>query len=405
MEDAPRIPYLSKARCVGCGAGYPIEGLLYDCPLCGGNLDLLYDYGAIAERLERHGRDELNPALLLAPVRVEKGDRLYFEIAASKRSVPAERTAADLGLRSLTLIDDTTLPSGSFKDRASIAVLMRARELGLRTVAGASTGNAGASLACLAARLGMEAVIFAPRAAPAAKLRQIQAHGARLILVDGNYDAAFDLCLEAIAERGWYSRNTAHNPWCAEGKKSVSLSLAGSGDTLDCDVILVPAGDGCILAGVHKGLVDLQRIGWIRELPRLIAVQATGSAAIANAWRAGGTINPVPANTVADSLAVDLPRDGAKALRAIRETNGVALTVDDDEILKAVVDLATREGIFAEPAGAAVIAGLRRAIEEGSVDPGERVVALVTGNGLKDRDAIAPIVGEAPVISNLAELP
>lgn len=394
-----------EARCARCGASAAIAPDLYTCTKCGGTLDLLYDYPALARRLAAAGGEGINPAVLLAPVRLGHADPLFFELLDWTRVQPAARLGAALGARHLTLLDETRLPSGSLKDRATLAVLMRARELGARTVACASTGNAGASLACLAARLGMEAVVFAPKSAPAAKLRQVQAHGARLLLVDGNYDLAYELCLAAVAERGWVSRNTAHNPWCAEGKKSAVLALARPRVRKIADAILVPAGDGCILAGVHKGLVDLQRVGWIDELPRLVAVQPEGSAAIARAWQAGGKIEAVAAHSVADSLVVDRPRDGEKALRALGETDGFALTVSDEEILAAVYELARLEGIFAEPAGATALAGLKKALVEGLLEPDAEIVALVTGHGLKDPGAIAPLLAPAPVIASLKDLP
>jgi len=248
-------------------------------------------------------------------------------------------------------------------------------------------------------------VIFAPRAAPPAKLRQIQAHGARLYLVDGNYDRAYDLCLEAVAERGWYSRCTGHNPWCGEGKKTAALALADSLKHRIADFIFVPVGDGCILGGIHKGLADLRRMGWIEELPKLVAVQAEGSSAIADAWRGKRDVSAVRADTVADSIAVDLPRDADKALRALHETDGFAITVTDDEILAAVSDLARTEGVFAEPAGAASIAGLRKAAAEGLVPQGAATIALVTGHGLKDPAALSPITDEPPIIESLKDLP
>ena len=402
MNAPPQGPV--EARCSACGRAAAIAPDLYTCPRCSGTIDLLYDYPALARRLAAAGGEGVNPMLLLSPVRLAAGDALFFELLDWTREQPATRLADALGARHLTLLDETRLPSGSLKDRATLAVLLRAREIGARTVACASTGNAGASLACLAARLGMEAVVFAPKRAPAGKLRQVQAHGARLILVDGNYDLAYELCLEATRRFGWVSRNTAHNPWCAEGKKSAALALARPGVRRIADAILVPAGDGCILAGVHKGLVDLQRVGWIDDLPRLIAVQPEGSAAIADAWRAGRGIEAVHAQSVADSLVVDRPRDGEKALRALRETDGFAVTVSDQEILAAAYELARLEGIFAEPAGAASVAGLRRALADGLLEPDARVVALVTGHGLKDADALAPLFTPAPVITALEEV-
>jgi len=284
-------------------------------------------------------------------------------------------------------------------------VLGRARELKLSTVAAASTGNAAASLAALAARYGLDAVVFAPRAAPRAKLRQIQAYGARLYLVDGNYDRAYDICLEAVRERGWYSRNTGHNPYCGEGKKSVAVDITLQSVPRSPDFVFVPAGDGCILGGAHKGFLDLQLFGHLESLPRLVAVQAEGSSAIADAWRENREIRPVTAKTLADSIAVDLPRDGLKALRALRDTDGFAVTVSDQEILEALRDLARLEGIFAEPAGAASVAGLRKAVASGLVDPDAEVIALITGSGLKDQDALAPLLEEPPVIERLGDLP
>ena len=398
-------PALVGASCVRCGAPHEVSGLLYTCTRCGGSLDLLYDYDALRRRFERSGRQGLNPMVLLSPVALSHEDDLFFELLSWKRERPAPRLGTILGAPKLTLLDETGLPSGSLKDRASLFTLMRARELGLRTVAAASTGNAAASLACLAARMDMEAVIFAPRAAPPAKLRQIQAHGARLYLVDGNYDRAYDLCLEAVAERGWYSRCTGHNPWCGEGKKTAALALADSLKSRIADFIFVPVGDGCILGGIHKGLADLQRMGWIDELPKLVAVQAEGSSAIADAWRDQREVTAVSADTVADSIAVDLPRDADKALRALRETEGFAITVTDDEILAAASDLARIEGVFAEPAGAASIAGLRRAAAEGLLPTGAETIALVTGHGLKDPGALAPLMQEPPVIASLKDLP
>ncbi|MCP4550178.1 MAG: threonine synthase [bacterium] len=392
------MPQPVTARCVACGATRPDEGVLYTCPDCGGNIDLLLDYAAL-----RNDSAELRQALAcrLAPLRKIMPGSFT---SGNTPLLPAPRLGRELELPGLFLKDETRNLSGSLKDRASELVLMRAMELGLDTVAAASTGNAAASLAALAARFGMEAVVFAPKSAPAAKLRQIQAHGARLYLVDGNYDRAFDICLDAIREKGWYSRNTGHNPWCCEGKKSVALEIAEQCRYKVPDYIFVPVGDGCIIGGVHKGFYDLYELGLIERLPRIVAVQAEGSAAIANAWREKREIVAVQADTVADSIAVDLPRDGLKALRAVRDSNGFALTVSDEEILRAISDLARFEGLFAEPAGATAFAGLRKALAAGQVEPTAHVVTLITGTGLKDRDALAPLLEEPPLISSLEDL-
>lgn len=390
-------PALTEAVCVRCGAAHDIGGVIYTCAQCGGNLDLLYDYEALAKR------EDENALALLAPVTLEPAH--LDELRSWGKLRPAPHLAADLGLKHLRLLDETSLPSGSLKDRASLITLLRAKELGLDTVAAASTGNAGASLSCLAARLGLKAVIFAPSNAPSAKLRQIRAHGATLFPVDGNYDCAFELCLEVVAERGWYSRSTGHNPFCGEGKKTAAITLIVQAQGRIPDFIFVPVGDGCILGGVHKGLVDLQRIGRLDKMPRLIAVQAEGSAAIAKAWSGEREVEAVKANTLADSIAVDLPRDADKALRALRETKGFAITVSDEEILSAISDLASREGVFAEPAAAASLAGLHKALNTGEVSKDADVVAMVTGHGLKDPGALDPRIEEVPLVAKLEDLP
>jgi threonine synthase len=279
----------------------------------------------------------------------------------------------------------------------------RAREIGAHVVVTASTGNAGAALAGMAAAVGHRAVIFAPRTAPPAKIAQLRVYGAEVLLVDGNYDQAFDLSIQVADEFGWYCRNTGYNPFTAEGKKTASFEI--------WENILLPryygrrplsifvsVGDGNIISGLHKGFVDLQRIGWLETMPRLYGVQAEGSAAVANAFKAGSdTILPVSAKTVADSISVDLPRDGYRALRAVRETMGGYVVVSDAEILAAITRLG-KIGIFAEPAGSAAFAGLVKAISEGSLEPDDPVVVMVTGNGLKDVGAAQEAAGEAPII-------
>jgi len=297
----------------------------------------------------------------------------------------------ELDLAALWFKDDTRNPSGSLKDRATEVGLQHAREQDSEVVVAASTGNAGSSLACLAAWYGQRAVIFVPEAAPPAKLTQIQQYGAYLCPVKGSYDEAFDLSLKVGEAFGWYSRNTGINPVLSEGKKTVALEIAEQLEWEIPDQVFVPVGDGCILGGVYKGFYDLLQLGWIGRLPRLVAVQAKGSAAVVQAWESG-SLRPVKARTVADSIAVDYPRDGAKALRALKESDGYGLTVSDEEILTAQHILASSTGVFAEPAAAAALAGLIRAREGGFVKARERVVVLVTGSGLKDIPAAQKVL-------------
>lgn len=308
--------------------------------------------------------------------------------------LPAPGLREALDLPRLWIKDDTRNPSGSTKDRASLLVVAKAREYGYDTVATASTGNAAAALAAVGAASGVRAVVFVPASAPEAKLVQLLCYGADVVRVDGSYDDAFDLCLEACGAFGWYNRNTALNPFTIEGKKTAALEIAAAMAPESPDVVLVPTGDGVILAGVAKGFEDLVRAGLLARMPRLVAVQPQGSAAIVTAHRAGAeSVTPLPnAASVADSLTVGTPRNAILCLRRIRESGGGGVAVSDDDIIAAIPFLARHTGVFAEPGGAAALAGLHAALEEGLVGRDERIVLLVTGTGLKDVPAASRLV-------------
>jgi threonine synthase len=314
----------------------------------------------------------------------------------------APRLAAALGLKHLWVKDDGRQPTASCKDRASAIALIKARELGCETVTTASTGNAAAALAGLCAAVSQPNVIFVPRTAPPSKVAQLLVFGADVLLVDGGYDDAFDLCLKAAAEFDWYNRSTGFNPYMSEGKKTAAFEICEQLRWQAPDRIFVPVGDGCIIGGVHKGLRDLLELGWIERLPRLMGVQAAGSAALADAWERGigaGDMKPIEPLTIADSISTGMPHDRIKALRAVRESGGAFVRVSDAEILAAIPALARGCGVFAEPAGAAAYAGLVKAVEAGLVDENERVVVLATGSGLKDVSAAIRAVPPAAVVS------
>jgi threonine synthase len=287
--------------------------------------------------------------------------------------------------------DETRNPSGSTKDRASWLVVAKALEYGFDTVATASTGNAATALAAVAATTGVRAVVLVPAAAPPAKLVQMQSYGAKVVAVDGSYDTAFELCRAACESLGWYNRSTALNPFTAEGKKTAALEIACAMAPEVPDAVIVPTGDGVILAGVGKGFRDLETAGLIARRPRLIAVQPEGSGAIVRALRAGSkTIEPVlDAASVADSLVVATPRNAIGCLGEIRSSGGGGVTVGEEAIIAAIPHLAQTTGVFAEPAGAAALAGLEAALAGDLVDRDERIVLMVTGSGLKDVAAAA----------------
>jgi threonine synthase len=328
--------------------------------------------------------------------------------------IDAPRLAHSLGLRRVWLKDDGRNPTGSLKDRASAMVVARAIQIGAPVVTTASTGNAAAALAGVCASVGRPAVIFVPASAPPAKIAQLLVYGAFVLLVQGTYDDAFDLSVKASEEYGWYCRNTGMNPFTTEGKKTAAFELCEQLGWSAPDVVMVSVGDGNIIAGQYKGWYDLHQLGWVAKLPRLIGVQADGSSALVQAWRAGlsyqqvADMPPAPADTVADSISASLPRDRVKALRAVRETNGAYISVPDIEIVAAIPELARQSGVFAEPAAAATLAGLKWAMREGHVQPEDHVALLLTGNGLKDiKGAMTSVEGRSaglPVQVDMADV-
>jgi threonine synthase len=308
-----------------------------------------------------------------------------------------------LGLEHFWVKDEGRNPTASFKDRASSIVVARAREINADVIVTASTGNAGAALAGMSAAIGQKAIIFAPKTAPQAKIAQLLVYGAKVILVDGNYDSAFDLTIEAAEEFNWYCRNTGFNPFTAEGKKTAALEIweqicLNQPDGARALCVFVSVGDGNIISGIHKGFKDLLKLGWLKQMPRIFGVQSDKSAAVANTYFAGNeTIIPIEATTLADSISVDLPRDGVRAVRAARETNGTYITVTDEEIIGGIGELG-KYGMFVEPAGSTAYVGLKKAINEKIITPDDPVVVINTGNGLKDVRAAMMAVKEAPVI-------
>jgi len=397
--------------CSECGIEYGEDPTLLVCPACSGHQEPGGSTRGVLEVvLERvpdaWPRERPSDPRFLAAFLPVRGPGSFPEyIAGDTPLQPAPRLADRLGLDSLWIKDDTRNPSGSTKDRASLLVAAKAREYGLDTIAAASTGNAGTALAAVGAAADLETVVFVPASAPEAKLVQMLSYGARVIPVDGTYDDAFELCLAACREFGWYNRNTALNPFTIEGKKTAALEIVRSLGTAGPDVVVVPVGDGVILSGMAKGFADLVAAGLLDRIPRLIAVQPEGSAAIARAWAAGAEdAEPFRgAHSIADSLTVEAPRNALLCLRRLRESGGGAVTVSDQEIGAAIPELASRTAVFAEPAAAAALAGLETALRGGMVGTTETVVLLITGNGLKDVPAAARSVTRPDAIEPTLE--
>ncbi|MEW5813806.1 MAG: threonine synthase [Spirochaetota bacterium] len=393
-------------RCSLCGAEYEPLKVIYNCPRDKGNLDVVLDIEKILKEQRRFSSEaSLWRYLPLLPVADPGGQGTPLRFAGWTPLYRPSRLTEQTSLLHLWIKDESSNPTASFKDRASALVVARAREIGAEVIVTASTGNAGAALAGMAAALGRQAVIMAPRNAPAAKVAQLLIFGALVFLIDGNYDQASELALEAAAEFGWYCRNTGYNPFTAEGKKTAALEIWEAVErgelihSLSTPLsIFIPVGDGNIISGLHKGFKDLQAVGKLETIPRLFGIQAEGSAAIARAFEAETeTVTPVEAETLADSISVNRPADGVRALRAARQTGGAYLTVSDRQILSALAELG-KTGIFAEPAAAAAYAGMIKARHEERIGLEDPVLVLITGSGLKDVNAAVQAVEPAPVI-------
>ncbi len=398
------LDYLS---CDTCSRKFKPGEVDLTCPDCGpdlGTLTVHYDYDAVAKVLTKDVLDS----------RREQSHWRYLEILPIESRPAAlhprvgwtplydlQKLAKSIGVGRLWIKDDGLNPSASFKDRASSVGVAHAMEHGRKVITAASTGNAASSLSLFAACAGIRAVIFVPETAPEAKVAQLLMFGAEVLAVRGTYDQAFDLCLDTALSQNWYCRNTAVNPYLGEGKKTAALEIC---EQLGWDVpeaVFVSVGDGCIIGSLWKGFCDAYQLGWISRKPRIYGVQAEGSAPLVHAFERGDTIaTPEPAETVADSICVGKPRDHIKALRAVRESGGSMLCVKDEQILQAMRTLARQGGVFAEPAGATGFAGLVKAVSAGLVGDDERVVCLVTGNGLKDVTTAISAVDSRPIGMN-----
>ena len=394
-------------RCSLCNREFDPDGLRYTCPHDGGNLDVNLNIEEIIKRFDKEDilsrvENSMWRYLPLLPVeRIDNAQTPFHSVGWTPDYFPYS-LRIQTGLEQLWIKDEGRNPTGSLKDRASAVVLAVAQELSAEVVVTASTGNAGAALAGMAASIGQKVVIFAPKTAPRAKIAQLLVYGAQVILVDGSYDEAFELGVQAAQEFGWYCRNTGYNPFTLEGKKTAAFEIWENVITkfkLHSPLtIFVSVGDGNIISGLHKGFKDLVELGWLELMPRIYGIQSSGSAAVANAFFSGTEIiTPVKANTLADSISVDLPRDGVRAVRAAFQTNGAYLTVTDQQIVDAIPVLG-RAGIFAEPAGAAAYAGLLKALDQKIIHPEEPVLVVNTGSGLKDIQTAMRSVNPAPVI-------
>ena len=366
----------------------------YLCPECGeseknkplkGVLTIEYDYQHLKKKLSKKGFLKLTPGKFwlypdLWPIDFDN----FVDDQLLKLSLPSDQLLKyHVEGNEFWILDDTRNPTLSYKDRASALVALKAKELGVNEITAASTGNAGSSLAGICASLGLKARIFVHKNIPDAKKIQIETYGAELTIVDGDYDKAFDVCLEESKKNKWYNRNTAYNPLTIEGKKSAAYDIFISSHGNIPDVIFVPVGDGVIISGVYKGFKELLSFGWIDKLPKLIAVQSTGSDALVR-YLDSGKFEYKPVNTIADSISAGAPRNLYMAVEAVNESKGFAIAVTDEDILVSQKDFIKETGILCEPSSASVYAAYKKLIAQNKISSSEKSLLMITGNGLKD---------------------
>jgi threonine synthase len=374
-------------ECTRCHHHFSRDKSWLTCPDCHGILEINYDYEALAKMKlkdcwKKTPMSDIWRYLPLIGIDSTRGSETLR--VGNTPLYHASRLGAHLNLPNLFVKDEGMNPTQSLKDRASVVAALQALEQHRPVIACASTGNAASSLAGNAAKLGLSAVIFVPARAPAGKMAQLLAYDATVIRVEGDYQAAFSLSQAAIDRFGWVNRNAAINPFLIEGKKTVALEIAEQMDYGHLDWVVVSVGDGCTIGGVYKGFYDLQRLGYIDHIPRILGVQADGCNPFYQSFISKKPLEPMAENTVADSIAVGIPRNPFKAFRAVEKSAGSWVSVTDQKILEGMRLLGKMEGIFAEPAAAAGIAGLIQAVETGIINKTDTVVCISTGNGLKD---------------------
>src|SRR5579863_1530137 len=397
-------PFVEGLRCRECARSYPAEAL-HVCEWCFGPLEVVYDYEAIAASTSRE-RIAAGPKTIwryadLLPASAEGAVDLGAGLTPLLR---ADRLGAELGLSDLWLKNDTVNPTGSFKDRVVSVALTRARELGFKVAACASTGNLANSVAAHAARAGMRSVVCIPADLEIPKVVTTAVFGGTLVALTGNYDEVNRLCAELASEYPtWAFVNVNVRSYYAEGSKTLAFEVAEQLGWTAPDHVVVPVASGSQLVKVAKGFRELFKVGLLDEEPhvRISGAQSAGCAPVATAFATGADfIRPVKPSGLAKSLAIGNPADGAYALDEVRRSGGALAAVTDPEIVEGIHLLARTEGIFAETAGGVTVAVLAKLADTGVVKPNERVVAFITGNGLKTLDAVAadcrPTVTVAP---------
>lgn len=386
--DTTSAPF--EMRCIECGKVHDMDRPAYACTSCGNLLEIRMDR---AKALERFSETKMRKRPLsvwryreLIPT--GDGAQIFTLNEGGTQLLDAKRLAEDIGIKRLYIKFDGTNPTGSFKDRGMTVGITKAKELGMKTVACASTGNTSASLAAYAGLAGMKCVVLIPEGKVAlGKLAQAMMHGAMVVSVKGNFDEALDVVMKSSERFGLYVLNSV-NPFRVEGQKTAAYEICDQLGGRSPEVLYIPVGNGGNSAAYWKGFAEYESLGVVNSHPMIRGIQAEGAAPIARMFSSGSTeMVPVPKpDTVATAIRIGNPANWKKTYRAIKESGGTASTVTDANILDAQKKMAKLEGIFAEPAGAAALAGVIADLEKGALGKSSEVVCVSTGHGLKDPD-------------------
>lgn len=400
--------FVDSLKCLKCGQAHEPTEKVYVCKKCGGKLDILYDYDAIAKEATKKKLGARNPGVWkyreLLPIADDKNVITLGE--GGTPLLEAKNLARELGMKRLWLKDETRNPTSSFKDRPMSVGISKAVEFGAKAVVTASSGNAATALAAYSAKAGIDCYAFVPAEVSEAKLAQLSIYGARAMRVKakGPGDPTYELMRAAWEKFGWHPipSGGAFNPYQLEGSKTLSYEICEQLGWEVPDWVTVPVGAGTLLSGNGKGYSEFERLGLVDELPRLAGIQAEGCAPLVKGFKEGTDPYEIPVweepKTVAGGLVDPYPWDADTAIPAVRNSKGTMEAVTDEEILAAEKLLAKAEGIFAEPSGAAGLAGLKKLLEAGTIDRSDRVVVEVTGGGLKDQKVAAELIKELPTI-------
>jgi len=394
-------------RCSVCSTIYNRpEKSLYRCKKCGNGLELVYNYERIASQINREILEKRKPGIWrykeLLPVKANS--KIVSLGEGGTRLHNCRRLAKVLGIRKIYAKDETRNPTGTYKDRPAAVGISKALEFGVKTVALASDGNAGPAMAAYAAKRGLKCYVLMPANTPVERINQVQIFGGKVIRVKGTVSDCLDLLYEVQGHYRWYQLTTAilSNPYQAEGSKTIVYEICQDLEWRSPDWLVVPVGGGSLLTANWKGLKELSQLGFIERLPRMVGVQAEGCAPVVRAYEQGKIPRGIESwgepKTIAITIAVPSPLDGVGVLEAIKESNGTAIAVSDEEILEAEKLLAETEGIFSEPAGVVSLAGVRKLIDIGKIDKEENIVFTVTGTGLKDSESVMRICKSSPCI-------